>query len=128
MKHAIPEMRRAGGGSIVNVSSIAGIVGFTSSTPYSAAKGAMRMLTKSAAVQYAREGIRVNVVFPGFALTQMTKSVFTPEALESRLARVPMGRLARVEEIAHGILYLASDESSFVTGADLIIDGGYTAQ
>jgi len=127
-KHAIPEMRKGGGGSIVCVSSIAGLVGFASSTPYAAAKGAVRIFVKTAAVQYANEGIRVNAVFPGFALTRMTQEAFTGEGLEARLATVPMGRLARAEEIAYGILYLASDESSFVTGAELVIDGGYTAQ
>ena len=128
-KHAIPEMRKAGGGSIVNVSSIAGLVGFSSSTAYQAAKGAIRTFTKSAAIQYARHGIRVNTVFPGFAMTPMTKAIFRPgEALDARLSSVPMGRLATPEEIAYGILYLASDESSFVTGSDLVIDGGMTAQ
>ena len=128
-KHAIPEMRKAGGGSVVNVSSIAGLVGFSSSTAYQAAKGAIRTFTKSAAIQYAKHGIRVNTVFPGFAMTPMTKAIFTPgEALGARLSSVPMGRLATAEEIAYGILYLASDESSFVTGSDLVIDGGLTAQ
>ena len=128
-KHAIPEMRRAGGGSIVNISSIAGMVGTSSSTAYHAAKGAMRIFTKAAAVQYAREGIRVNSVVPGFASTPMTVPIFSGgHALATRLATVPMGRLATADEIAYGILYLASDESSFVTGADLVIDGGMTAQ
>ena len=128
-KHAIPEMRKLGGGSIINISSIAGLVGSPSGTAYNAAKGAMRLLTKSAALQYAREAIRVNSVHPGFALTAITRELFsTPEGLESRLGTVPMGRLATVEEIAYGVLFLASDESSFVTGAELVIDGGMTAQ
>lgn len=128
-KYAIPEMQKSGGGSIVNVSSIAGLVGFSSSTAYQAAKGAIRVFTKSAAIQYAKYGIRVNTVFPGFALTPMTEAAFQPgEAFDSRMESVPMGRLATPDEIANGILYLASDEASFVTGSDLVIDGGMTAQ
>jgi NAD(P)-dependent dehydrogenase (short-subunit alcohol dehydrogenase family) len=128
-KAAIPEMRKAGGGSIVNVSSIAGIVGSRSSTAYHAAKGAIRIFTKAAAVQYAEEGIRINSVHPGFVLTPLTRKAFAdPDLLGPRLASVPMGRLGLVEEIAGGILYLASDEASFVTGAELVIDGGMTAQ
>ena len=126
---AIPQMRRAGGGSIVNVSSIYGIVGSPASTPYHAAKGASRIFTKAAAVQYARERIRVNSVHPGFVLTPLTQQAFTdPDIVGPRLAGVPMGRLGLVDEIAYGILYLASDEASFVTGAELVIDGGFTAQ
>ena len=128
IKHAIPAMRKAGGGSIVNVSSIAGLVGFSSSTAYSAAKAAIRILGKTAAIQHARDGIRVNTLIPSFALTRMTEGILSGEGLERRLATVPMGRLAKVEEIAYGILYLASDESSFVTGTELVIDGGYSAQ
>ena len=126
-KHAIPAMRKSGGGSIVNVGSIAGLVGTGSSTAYHGAKGALRMFTRAAAVQYASEGIRVNAVHPGFALTPMTQDVFKGKVLAERLSSVPMGRLATAEEIAYGILYFASDESSFVTGADLVIDGGMTA-
>ena len=126
-KHAIPEMRKAGGGSIVNVSSIMGLVGSANSTAYHTAKGAVRLFTKTAAVQYAKEGIRVNAVLPGFAMTPLTQEFFQSEVLESRVALVPMGRLANAEEVAHAILYLASDESSFMTGADLVIDGGMTA-
>ena len=128
-KHAIPEMRRAGGGSIVNVSSIFGIVGSAGSTAYHAAKGAVRTFTKAAAVQYAGEGIRVNSVHPGFALTPLTEDGFgDPDRLAYRLTSVPMGRLGTVDEVAYAILYLASDEASFVTGAELVIDGGMTAQ
>jgi NAD(P)-dependent dehydrogenase (short-subunit alcohol dehydrogenase family) len=126
---AIPEMRRVGGGSIVNVSSIYGIVGSPGSTPYHAAKGASRIFTKAAAVQYANEGIRVNSVHPGFVLTPLTQQAFAdPDMIGPRVGMVPMGRLGLVEEIASGILYLASDEASFVTGAELVIDGGMTAQ
>ena len=128
-KHAIPEMRKLGGGSIVNVSSVMGLVGSPRSTAYHAAKGAVRLFTKAAAVQYAAEGIRVNSVHPGFVKTPMTRTRFSdPKILAERLASVPMGRLGTVDEIVYGILYLASDESSFVTGAELVIDGGMTAQ
>lgn len=127
-KHAIPEMRKAGGGSIVIVSSIYGIIGALS-TSYPAAKGAMRNFTKAAAVQYAGENIRVNSVHPGFVLTPLTEGIFTdPAIINPRLERVPMGRLGTVDEIANGILFLASDQSSFVAGAELVIDGGYIAQ
>lgn len=127
-KHAIPEMRKAGGGSIVIVSSVYGIVG-AMSTSYPAAKGAMRNFTKAAAIQYAAESIRVNSVHPGFVMTPLTREIFNdPAIINPRLERVPMGRLGTVDEIANGILFLASDESSFVTGAELVIDGGYLAQ
>ena len=127
-KAAIPEMRRAGGGSIVNVSSIFGMIGSPSSTAYHAAKGAVRIFTKAAAIQYAREGIRVNSVHPGYVDTPMTHKFFRdPELAGRRTESVPMKRFGTVEEIAYGILYLASDESSYVTGAELVIDGGTTA-
>ena len=126
---AIPEMRKVGGGSIVNISSVAGLVGTSSSTAYHAAKGASRIFTKAAAVQYAGEGIRVNSVHPGFVLTPMTEKIFAdPAVLNPRIELVPMKRLGLVEETAKGILFLASDEASFITGAELVIDGGYTAQ
>ena len=129
MKHAIPEMRRVGGGSIVNVASVYGLVGSKRGTVYHASKGAVRMLTKSAAVQYAAEGIRVNVVHPGFADTGMTKELHArPGVREERERQTPLGRLGKPEDIAWGIVYLASDEASFVTGSDLVIDGGMTAQ
>ncbi len=128
-KHAIPDMRRAGGGSIINVSSIFGLIGSRSSTAYHAAKGAIRIFTKAAAVQYAPDNIRVNSVHPGFALTPLTKEAFSdPELMAPRMASIPLGRLGNARDIANGILYLASDESSFVTGSELVIDGGVTAQ
>ncbi len=128
-KHAIPEMRRAGGGSIINISSIFGIIGSGSSTAYHAAKGAIRIFTKAAAVQYAPDNIRVNSVHPGFALTPLTEEAFSdPELMAPRMASIPLGRLGNANDIANGILYLASDESSFVTGSELVIDGGVTAQ
>jgi len=129
MKHAIPEMRKAGGGSIINVGSIYGLVGSKMGTTYHASKGAVRMLTKAAAVQYAGEGVRVNAVHPGFADTGMTLELHArPGVREERELKTPLGRLGKPEDIAWGIVYLASDEASFVTGSDLVIDGGMTAQ
>ena len=130
MKHSVPEMRKAGGGSIVNISSIHGIVGTYTLTAYQAAKGAVRILTKAAAVQHASDGIRVNSVHPGYTMTPMIAPILSsePDVVEARLEEVPMGRLASSDEVARGILFLASDESSFVTGAELVIDGGVTAQ
>ncbi|MCH8282432.1 MAG: glucose 1-dehydrogenase [Chloroflexi bacterium] len=128
-KLAIPEMRKAGGGSIINVSSIWGLVGSDSSTAYHSAKGAVRIFTKAAAVQYAKEGIRVNSVHPGFVDSPMTIGYHAlPGVRETRVAATPLGRMGTPEDIASGILYLASDESSFVTGSELVIDGGMTAQ
>jgi cyclopentanol dehydrogenase len=128
-KHVIPEMRKIGGGSIINISSIYGIVGSATSTAYHAAKGASRLLTKAAAIQYAGENIRVNSVHPGFALTPLTAQGYQgQERQDNSLSRTPIGRLGNANDIAYGILYLASDESSFVTGSELIIDGGMTAQ
>ena len=128
-KFAIPEMRKVGGGSIINTSSIYGIVGSQTATAYHAAKGAVRIFTKAAAIQYAKDNIRVNSVHPGFAATPLTRESYAdPERYESTLERIPMGRVGNAYEIAYGILYLASDESSFVTGSELVIDGGVTAQ
>jgi len=129
-KQAIPAMRQAGGGSIINISSIAGLVGFgPSSGAYGASKGAVRLLTKSTATQYAKDGIRCNSVHPGFIDTPMTeRSLSIPATREDRIRRTPLGRIGTTEGIAYGVLYLASDESSFVTGSELVIDGGYTAQ
>jgi cyclopentanol dehydrogenase len=128
-KYAIPEMRKVGGGSIINISSIYGIVGSVGSTAYHAAKGAIRIFTKSAAVQYASENIRVNSVHPGFIATPLTRRGFDdPERQEFMLSRIPMGRIGDPYEIAKGIVYLASDESSYMTGSELVIDGGMTAQ
>ena len=128
-KYAIPEMRKVGGGSVINISSIYGIVGSAASAAYHAAKGASRLFTKSAAIQYAGENIRVNSVHPGYALTPMTGQ--GPSGGERRrwsIDRTPLGRLRHAQDIAYGILYLTSDESSFVTGSELVIDGGMTAQ
>ena len=129
-KHSIPAMRQAGGGSIVNISSTAGLVASPSgSASYTASKGAVRLLTKSTAIQYAKEGIRCNSIHPGPIDTDMIQETLTdPAKLEERMQRLPMGRVGTADEIAYGVLYLASEEASFVTGSELVIDGGTTAQ
>jgi NAD(P)-dependent dehydrogenase (short-subunit alcohol dehydrogenase family) len=129
-KHAIPAMRRAGGGSIINISSGAGIAPAPdTSAAYAASKGGVRLFTKATAVQHAKEHIRCNSVHPGPIDTPMVRGAQTdPARLQALVGRVPLGRLGTAEEIAYGVLYLASDESSFVTGAELVIDGGRTAQ
>ena len=126
---AIPLMRKAGGGSIINISSIYGIIGSPTSTAYHAAKGAIRTFTKAVAIQYAKENIRVNSIHPGYAETPLTQEGFaSPERRKWLLERIPLGRLGTAEDIAKGIVYLASDDASFVTGSELVIDGGTTAQ
>ncbi len=128
-KAAIPAMRRAGGGSIVNISSTAGLVGSAGAAAYNASKGAVRLLTKATAVQYAKEGIRTNSVHPGPIETDMLAQVYTsPQMREQRLSNIPLGRVGRPDDVANGVLFLASDESSFMTGSELVIDGGATAQ
>ena len=127
-KYAIPEMRKAGGGSIINISSVAGLVGNHMSAAYSSSKGAVRLFTKSTAIQYASEGIRANSIHPGTIETLMTAPMLADEEYrQDRVTRTPLGRLGRPEDVAYGALYLASDESSFVTGSELVIDGGRTA-
>jgi NAD(P)-dependent dehydrogenase (short-subunit alcohol dehydrogenase family) len=129
MKHAIPAMRRSGGGSIVNIASVYAMVGSPLGTAYSASKGAVRAVTRTAAVQYAPQGIRVNAVFPGFVESPMTRELHSrPGMRETRIAQTPLGRLATPEDIAPGILFLASDESRYMTGSELVIDGGLTAR
>ena len=128
-KLVIPEMRKVGGGSIINISSVAGLVGSLTSSAYSASKGAVRLLTKSTAIQYAGEGIRANSIHPGAIDTEMGVQVWPDaETREEVTARTPVGRMGVPEDIAFGALYLASDESSFVTGSELVIDGGMFAQ
>ena len=127
-KSAIPEMRKVGGGSIVNISSGAGITGSQQNAAYHASKGAVRIFTKAAAIQYAKDNIRVNSVHPGPIETAMLSAARSEEAIRERLVDTPLGRVGRPEEVAYGVLYLASDESSFVTGSELVIDGGRTAQ
>ena len=126
---AIPEMRKAGGGSIINISSIYGLIGSGGSAAYHASKGAVRIFNKSTAIQYASENIRANSVHPGFIDTPMTRAHHdNPNIHEERVGKTPIGRMGQPEDIAAGILFLASDESSFMTGAELVIDGGMTAQ
>lgn len=129
-KHAIPAMRQAGGGSIINISSTAGLVGSPGETAaYTATKGAVRLFTKATAIQHARDNIRCNSVHPGPIATDMIKEMLeNPAQWEQRLRRLPMGRVGTPDDIAYGVLYLASDEASFVTGSELVIDGGTTAE
>ena len=128
-KAAIPEMRKAGGGSIINLSSIYGLVGSVTSSAYHASKGAVRIFNKSTAIQYASENIRANSVHPVLVDSPMTRAHHdTPTIAQERVAEMPLGRMGQPEDIAAAIPYLASDESSFVTGAELVIDGGMTAQ
>ena len=127
-KTAIPAMRKNGGGSVVNVSSIFGIVGSPAGAAYHASKGAARTFSKAAAVQYAPDNIRVNSVHPGFTDTPMTLDIHSQKEIrDARLAMTPMGRLGLPIDIAYGILYLASDEAGWVTGTELVIDGGEIA-
>ncbi|HEX3994061.1 MAG TPA: glucose 1-dehydrogenase [Acetobacteraceae bacterium] len=127
-KHVIPAMQRAGGGSIVNISSICGIVGSFANAAYHASKGAVRIFSKSAAVQYAKDQIRVNSVHPGFVDTPMARpGLLGNESGKARMDATPLGRFGKPIDIAYGCLFLASDESSWMTGSELVIDGGMTA-
>lgn len=129
-KVAIPAMIDSGGGSIINISSQLGIVGTEmSSAQYQSSKGAVRLLTKLTAMQYAEQGIRCNSVHPGPINTPMTQARRgDPGNYERMISRIPMGRYGEPEEIANGVLYLASDESGWMTGSELVLDGGWTAQ
>ena len=129
-KHAIPAMRNSGGGSIINISSTAGLVGSPEGSPsYTATKGAVRLFTKATAIQHAKDGIRCNSVHPGPIDTEMIRDTTADaERWAARMRRLPMGRIGTASDIAYGVLYLASDEASFVTGAELVIDGGTTAE
>ncbi|MCQ4628621.1 glucose 1-dehydrogenase [Shinella sp. CPCC 100929] len=125
---AIPLMRKAGGGSIVNISSNWGIVGFPDAVAYVASKGAVRLLTKATATEVAKDGIRVNSVHPSLTITHLSKDIVNdPVATKALLGPSLLGRPAKAEEIANGVLFLASDESSYMTGSELVIDGGYLA-
>jgi NAD(P)-dependent dehydrogenase (short-subunit alcohol dehydrogenase family) len=129
LKYAIPAMQKTGSGSIVNISSISGFVGQDYiHMAYNASKGAVRIMTKSAAVQYAKDGIRVNSVHPG-VMPPMRTSRVTANAEQSQrmLAQVPMGREGRREEVGYAVLFLASDEASYITGTEVVVDGGYLA-
>jgi NAD(P)-dependent dehydrogenase (short-subunit alcohol dehydrogenase family) len=128
-KAAIPAMREAGGGSIINISSTAGLVGSPNgSASYTATKGSVRLFTKSTAIQHARDGIRCNSIHPGPIETDMIADTLNdPDNMALRMQRLPLGRVGKPSEIAYGAIYLASDESSFVTGSEVVIDGGTTA-
>ena len=132
-KHAVPHMKRAGGGSIINLSSIYGLVSAPDVPPYHASKGAVRMMSKTDALIYAPDKIRVNSVHPGFIWTPMVQHFLegAPDADEGRKqvdALHPLGHIGEPDDIAWGVVYLASEESKFMTGAELVIDGGYTAR
>jgi NAD(P)-dependent dehydrogenase (short-subunit alcohol dehydrogenase family) len=129
MKFAIPLMKAEGGGSIVNISSISGVTGQDYiHVAYNASKGAVRTLTKAAAVQHGRDNIRVNSIHPGLMPPmRSSKRTADPEVRARMLRQVPMGRAGRVEEVANAALFLASDEASYITGAELYVDGGYLA-
>lgn len=129
MKFAIPVMKAQGGGSIVNISSISGITGqHHVHVGYNASKGAVRTLTKAAAVQHGADNIRVNSVHPGLMPPMRTSGrTADPEVRARMLRQVPLGRAGRAEEVAHAVLFLASDEASYITGAELWVDGGYLA-
>jgi NAD(P)-dependent dehydrogenase (short-subunit alcohol dehydrogenase family) len=129
MKFAIPIMKAAGGGAIVNISSISGVTGQPGlHVAYNASKGAVRTLTKAAAVQHGRDNIRINSVHPGLMPPMRSAGRTADPAVRAKMLElVPMGRAGRVEEVAHAVLFLASDEASYITGAELYVDGGYLA-
>ncbi len=130
MKSEIPQMLKQGGGAIVNTASVAGLVGIRSRSAYVASKHAVVGLTKSAALEYAESGIRVNAVCPGYTRTPLVQSVIDhdPEHETRAVARQPLGRLGRPEEIAAAVVWLSSDAASFVTGHTMLVDGGFVAQ
>jgi len=129
IKAVLPAMRAAGGGSIINLSSVAGIIGSGYSSDYNASKGAVRILTKCAAIQNAKDNIRCNSVHPAPIDTDMGREAMPEgEIRNQRLLEIPLGRMGTAEEVANAILFLASDESSYVTGSELVVDGGLTAR
>jgi NAD(P)-dependent dehydrogenase (short-subunit alcohol dehydrogenase family) len=135
--HAVPEMKRGGGGSIVNLASIIALVGYPTDVPgvsggfnpYPPSKGGVLQLTRNMATGFAKDNIRVNCICPGYTETNLTVALTeNPETYDALVRKHPMGRLGLPEDMAYAALYLASDESSFVTGTPLVVDGGYTAQ
>jgi NAD(P)-dependent dehydrogenase (short-subunit alcohol dehydrogenase family) len=133
-KHALPHLRAAGSGSIVNLSSIAGLVGLGALAPYHASKGAVRLMSRNDAIAYAPEGIRVNAIHPGYIWTPMVQHHLEASGTDLATARAatdaahPLGHMGDVDDIAWAVVWLASDEAKFVTGAEIAIDGGYTAR
>jgi NAD(P)-dependent dehydrogenase (short-subunit alcohol dehydrogenase family) len=132
-KHVVPFMKRAGGGSIINLSSIYGLVGAADAPPYHASKGAVRLMAKTDALLYAADRIRVNSVHPGFIWTPMVEHFLAASSDPAGNRRAldalhPLGHIGEADDVAWGIVYLASDEAKFVTGTELVIDGGYTAR
>lgn len=132
-KHAVPYMKKSGGGSIINISSIYGLVGAPDVPPYHASKGAVRLMAKTDALLYANDKIRVNSIHPGYIWTPMLENSLkaqgnVEEGRKAMGSLHPLGHVGEPEDVAYGILYLASDESKFVTGSELVIDGGYTAR
>lgn len=133
-KHAIPHLRAAGGGSIINLSSIAGLIGVGGLAPYHASKGAVRLMSKNDAISYAAEKIRVNSIHPGYIWTPMVENHLRATSDDLEAAKIaagsahPLGHMGEPDDIAWAVVYLASDEAKFVTGAELIVDGGYTAR
>lgn len=133
-KHAVPHLRKAGGGSIINLSSIAGLIGVGGIAPYHASKGAVRLMTKNDAITYAPDKIRVNSIHPGYIWTPMVENHLraTSDNLEAAKAAAgsvhPLGHMGEPDDIAWAVVWLASDEAKFVTGAEIVIDGGYTAR
>lgn len=128
-KHVIPAMIRAGGGSIVNISSISGIVAIygTPNVAYAASKFAVRGITKQVAIEYGKQGIRANSVHPGYIKTKMMTDALDEDGIRVASASVPIGRVGEVEDVSNLVVFLASDESGFITGSEYIIDGGLTA-
>ncbi|WNC74232.1 glucose 1-dehydrogenase [Thalassotalea psychrophila] len=136
MQKSIAMMKVNGGGNIINISSIDGLVGDAMAIAYNASKGSVRLMTKSAALHCAKKqyGIRVNSVHPGYILTPLVQEqmleaepAWRDEYIEQKVSRVPMGQMGQPDDIAHGCVYLASDEAKYVTGAEIVIDGGFTA-
>jgi len=128
MRAVVPAMRRAGGGSIVNIASILGIVGDSDGFGYCASKGAVRAMTRSAALKLAGDGIRVNSICPGWIRTPMLEVDPEWEGLDDCIDATPLKRLGEPREVSYAVLFLASDEASFVTGTDLVVDGGFVAR
>ncbi len=126
---AVPKMLEAGGGSIINISSIMGLVGSAGGHPaYNASKGAVRIFSKAMAVRHGKDNIRVNSVHPGFMPPMASGIAYDQDQRRGSLEQTPLGREGRVEEVANAVLFLASDEASYITGAELAVDGGFTAK